>query len=132
MVVNEFEYKRAMDKQDVLEAKTQEFCAIINSLLRDSIYTRMQHDEVYQNAYRDNDLLTMWDALDNWCAAGSTKGVQDRIQARFMKLYQNDSMPYQEYVSTFSMKIKQLDTYGITYSDSLLTELFIQGLNNKT
>ena len=86
-----------MDKQDVLDEKTQEFCAIINSLLRDSIYTRMQHDEVYQNAYRDNDLLTMWDTLDNLCAAGSIKGVQDRIQARFMKLYQNDYQEYQHF-----------------------------------
>ena len=30
------------------------------------------------------------------------------------------------------MKLKQLETYNLTYSDSLTTELFIQGLNNKT
>ena len=121
-----------MDKQDLLQEKTQEFCAIINSLLRDNIKTRMEHDEVYQEAYRNNDLLTMWEALNNWCAAGTTKSVQNRIQAKFMKLYQNDNMSYNDYVTTFSSKLKQLETFNLTYSDSFTTELFIQGLNNKT
>jgi len=120
-----------MDKQDLLDSKTQEFCALINSLLRADILTRMQHDLVYQAAYKSNDLLSMWSALENWCAAGSTKSVQNRIQARFMKLYQHDSMSYEDYVSTFSSKLKQLETFNLTYSDSFTTELFIQGLNNK-
>ena len=51
-----------MDKQDTLDEKTQEFCAIVNSLLRDNVKTRMEHDEVYQDAYRNNELLTMWEA----------------------------------------------------------------------
>jgi hypothetical protein len=129
--LNEHEYKKAIDKQDTLDEKTQEFFAIVNSLIRDNVKTRMEHDEVYQDAYRNNDLLTMWEALENWCAAGSIKSVQNRIQAKFMKIYQHDTMSYNEYVTTFSSKLKQLETFNITYSDSLTTELFIQGLNNK-
>jgi len=122
------EYQRAMEKQDVLEEKTQEFCAIINSLLRDNIKTRMEHDDIYQEAYRNNNLLTMWEALENWCAAGTTKLDQNRLQAKFMKLYQTDTMSYNDYVTTFSSKLKQLETFNLTYSDSLTTELFIQGV----
>jgi hypothetical protein len=102
------EYKRVMDKQDLLDSKTQEFCALNNSLLRADILTRMQHDLVYQAAYKSNDLLSMWSALENLCATGSTKSVQNRIQAKFMKLYQQDNMSYNEYVTTFSSKLKQL------------------------
>ena len=84
--------------------------------MRDGIYTRMQHDEIYQDVYRNNDLLTMWEALDDYCAAGSIKSVQNRIQARvrFMKLYQHDAMSYQNYASTFSLKLKQLEIFNLT------------------
>ena len=81
LTLNEHKYKRAMDKQDMLQQKTQEFCAIVNSLLRDNIKTCMEH-AIYQEAYRDNDLLMMWEVMGG-CAAGTTKSVQNRIQSKF-------------------------------------------------
>jgi len=123
--------KLAVAKQAQLRDYEKVFIQLINDSLAGEVKVYMSTHTNYKIAYNVSDLVDLWKELKDYCLAGATGNITNKLKLSFYKVAQAENQSYEDYVAEFESRLNHLNEHQVTIATNELRDVFIAGLDEE-